>query len=47
MASSLNAVLAGLVATALWTLLGYALGRHLLPRALAAGAAPVLGLGGA
>ena len=43
MASSLNAVLAGLVAAALWTLLGYALGRRLLPRALAAGAAPVLG----
>src|SRR5580700_2389845 len=43
MASSLNAVLAALVAAALWTLLGYALGRRLLPRALAAGAAPVLG----
>ena len=43
MASPLNAALAALVATALWTLLGYALARHLLPRALAAGAAPVLG----
>jgi hypothetical protein len=43
MASLLNAMLAALVAAALWTLLGYALGRRLLPRALASGAAPVLG----
>jgi len=43
MASPGNAVLCALVATAFWTLLGYALGRHLLPRALAIGAAPVLG----
>jgi hypothetical protein len=31
------------VATAFWSLIGYALGRHMLPRALALGAAPVLG----
>jgi len=43
MASPLNAALAALVATALWTLLGYALARRLMPRALAAGVAPVLG----
>ena len=43
MASPLNAALAALVATVLWTSLGYALARHLLPRALAAGASPVLG----
>src|SRR5581483_81046 len=43
MASPLNAALAALVATALWSLLGYALSRHLLPRPLATGAAPVIG----
>jgi hypothetical protein len=43
MASPLNAALCALVATALWTLLGYALSRRLLPGALAAGAAPVAG----
>jgi len=43
MASPVNAALCALVATALWTLLGYALSRHVLPRALAMGAAPVLG----
>jgi hypothetical protein len=43
MASPLNAALCALVATALWTVIGYALSRSLLPRALAAGLAPVLG----
>jgi hypothetical protein len=43
MASPLNAALCALVATALWTVLGYALSRRLLPRALATGAAPVIG----
>ena len=43
MASPLNAVLCALVATALWTLLGYALSRRVLPRVLAVGAAPVVG----
>jgi hypothetical protein len=43
MASPLNATLCALVATALWTLLGCALSRRLLPGALAAGAAPVVG----
>jgi hypothetical protein len=43
MASLVNVFLCALVATAFWTVLGHALGRHLLPRALALGAAPVLG----
>jgi hypothetical protein len=43
MASPVNAVLCALIATAFWTWLGYALGRHLLPRVLAIGAASVLG----
>ncbi len=43
MASPFNAVLCALLAAAFWTLLGAALGRRLLPRALARGAAPVLG----
>ena len=43
MASLVNAVLCAVVATAFWSLIGYALGRHMLPRALALGAAPVLG----
>jgi len=43
MASLVNAVLCAVVATAFWSLLGYALARHMLPRALAFGAAPVLG----
>jgi hypothetical protein len=43
MASPLTAALCAIVATAFWTLLGYALGRHLLPRVLALGAAPVMG----
>jgi hypothetical protein len=43
MASPLNAVLCALAATAFWTVLGYALSRHVLPRGVALGAAPVLG----
>ncbi|MGB6537175.1 MAG: hypothetical protein WBF58_14560 [Xanthobacteraceae bacterium] len=43
MASLVNAALCAIVAAAFWSLLGYALGRHLLPRMLAVGAAPVLG----
>jgi hypothetical protein len=43
MASFVNAALCAVVATAFWSLLGYALGRHLLPRALTIGAAPALG----
>jgi hypothetical protein len=43
MASLVYAVLCALIATAFWTLLGYALARHLLPRVLALGAAAVIG----
>src|SRR5580704_3706920 len=43
MASPVNAALCALLATAFWSLLGYALTRHLLPRALAIGAVPVTG----
>jgi hypothetical protein len=43
MASPVNAVFCALLATAFWSLLGYALTRHLLPRALSIGAAPVTG----
>src|ERR1700731_1597604 len=43
MASPVNAALCALLATAFWSLLGYALTRQLLPRALAIGAAPVTG----
>src|SRR5277367_4015585 len=43
MASSGNAVLCALVATVFWSFLGFALARHLLPRGLALGAAPVVG----
>jgi hypothetical protein len=43
MASPVNAALCALVATVFWTFLGYAIGRHLLPRVLAIGAAPVIG----
>lgn len=43
MASLVNAILCAIVATAFWSLLGYALARHMLPRPLALGAAPVLG----
>ncbi len=43
MASPVNAALCALLAAGFWSLLGYALTRHLLPRALAIGAAPVVG----
>ncbi len=43
MASPINAALCAMVAAAFWSLLGYALGRRLLPRVLASGAAPVMG----
>ena len=43
MASPLNAVLCALAATAFWTVLGYAVAREVLPRVVAAGAAPVIG----
>ncbi len=43
MASSVNAVLCALLATAFWTVLGYAVTRTLLPRVLAFGASPVVG----
>src|SRR5580698_9483763 len=43
MASAVNAALCALVATAFWSFLGYALARHVLPRVLAIGVAPVLG----
>jgi hypothetical protein len=43
MASLVTAALCAIVATAIWSLPGYALVRHLLPRALAIGTAPVLG----
>jgi hypothetical protein len=43
MASSVNAVLCALLAVAFWTTLGYGIARHVLPRGLAAGAAPVVG----
>jgi len=43
MASSVNALVCALIATAFWSLLGYALGSRLVPRGLAIGAAPVVG----
>jgi hypothetical protein len=43
MASLINAAFCAIVATAFWSLLGYALARHIFPRPLAIGAAPVLG----
>lgn len=43
MASTVNAALCALVATTFYTSLGYAIGRHLLPRVLALGAGPVIG----
>jgi hypothetical protein len=43
MASPGNAALCAMVATAFWTLLGFAVARHVVPRALALSAAPVLG----
>jgi hypothetical protein len=43
MASAINAVLCALVGAAFWSAFGYAVARHLLPRVLALGAAPVIG----
>jgi hypothetical protein len=43
MASPVTAALCALIATAFWTLAGYALARQLLPRALAMGAAGIIG----
>jgi hypothetical protein len=43
MASPVNALICALVATALWSLVGYALGCRLVPRALAIGSAPAVG----
>jgi hypothetical protein len=43
MASPVNALVCALIATAFWSSLGYALGRRLVPRVLAIGAAPVVG----
>ena len=43
MASPFNAALCALLAAAFWTVLGTALGRRLLPRALGRGTAPVIG----
>jgi len=43
MASPINAVLCVLVGAAFWSVLGYVIARHLLPRVLALGAAPVIG----
>jgi hypothetical protein len=43
MASPINALLCGALAAAFWSVLGFAVARHLLPRVLAIGAAPVIG----
>src|SRR5262245_1476098 len=43
MASSANAAFCAAVAAVFWTGLGFAIARHLLPRVLAIGAAPVVG----
>jgi hypothetical protein len=43
MASLINAAFCAIVATAFWSLLGYALARHFFSRPLAIGVAPVLG----
>jgi hypothetical protein len=43
MASPVNAFVCALIATAFWSLIGYALGGRLVPRGLAIGAAPVIG----
>jgi hypothetical protein len=45
MASPVHAVLCALIATGFWTVVGAALARHVLPRSLALGAAPVIGWG--
>jgi hypothetical protein len=43
MASPINAALCALIATVFWTLLGYALARHLVPRVVALGVASIIG----
>ena len=43
MASPVNALVCALIATAFWSLVGYAFGGRLVPRVLAIGAAPVIG----
>ena len=43
MASAVNAAFCALVATAFFMAFGFAVGRHILPRPLALGAAPVVG----
>jgi hypothetical protein len=43
MASPITAALCALIGTAFWSLLGYAIARHLLPRVLAVAVAPVAG----
>jgi hypothetical protein len=43
MASAVNAVCCAALAAAFWGLLGHAIARHFLPRALSLGAAPVIG----
>jgi len=43
MPSLVNAAVCAVVAVAFWSLLGYSIARHLVPRALAVGAAPVVG----
>jgi len=43
MASAVNAAFCALAATPFFTAFGFAVGRHVLPRALALGAAPVVG----
>src|ERR1700745_1636665 len=43
MATPINAVLCALVGAAFLRVLGFAIARHLLPRVLALGAAPVIG----
>src|SRR5215470_6352919 len=43
MAAPLNAVLCALVGAAVWSVLGFAIARYLLPHVLALGAAPVIG----
>ena len=43
MATPVDAAFCALLAVAFWTLLGFSVSRHLLPRPLACGAAPVMG----
>jgi len=43
MATPVDAALCALLAAAFWSLIGFAVSRHLLPRPLARGAAPIMG----